>query len=461
MMRQRGKFAAFAGAILLASTSIPSVAFADSAAELQLLREQLAVMQQRLEQLEAQQTQTAEKVEATVEKVEDTRERAVLSSGKGPGSFIIPGTDTEFSVGGYAKLDLIYDLNEAGGDAFDPGGFSTSGDGDEERFRAHARQSRVAIKTSTPTDYGALKTHIEGDFFGSGGNEVFSNSNSFRLRHAYGQIGGFLAGQFWTNFMPIESYPSTVDFNGPAGIPFIRQAQIRYTHPINDNLKVSVSLENSEFSGRTAFGSFSESTNSNFGIQAGLDELPDITAAVTYSDDWGLVKLAGVGRYLSGPDSVDANGVDVPGGLIESDDSEFGWGVNLSGNVNAWPGGKLLGSFTYGDGVGRYILNGFSQDGFVDANGNLETIEAYGVTVQATQQITPKVKAALAYGRYEALDTFGPGDVESLDTVHASLFWKPVDRLTVGGEVIWGQRQDESGADDDGIRLQTSVQVNF
>ncbi len=447
MIKTKGTLAAISGALLLASTSIPSVAFADSTTELQLLREQLAVMQQRLEQLEAQQTQTAEKVEATVEKVEDTRERAVLSSGKGPGSFILPGTDTEFSVSGYAKLDLIYDLNEAGGDAFDPGGFTTADDADDnQRFRAHARQSRLAIKTSTPTEYGALKTHIEGDFFGVGGNEVFSNSNSFRLRHAYGEIGGLLAGQFWTNFMPIESYPSTVDFNGPAGIPFIRQAQLRYTHPISENLKVSASLENSEFSGRDANGTFSESTT--IGIQAGLDELPDVTAAVTYSDDWGLVKVAGVGRYLNAPAATGGDG-------------EFGWGVNLSGNVNAWPGGQLLGSFTYGDGVGRYILNGFGQDGFVQANGDLDTIAAYGVTVQATQQITPKIKAGLTYGRYEALDTFAPGDVESLDTVHASLFWKPLDRLTVGGEVIWGQRQDAGGADDDGIRLQTSVQVNF
>ena len=439
MIRTKSKFAAAAAAILLASTSISTSAYADSAADIQVLRQQLEAMQKRLIELEAKQAKTAEKVE-------DTHDRAVLSTGKGTGGFVVPGTNTEFSIGGYVKADLIYDFDESLGDLFVPESISTGDDDDTQRFRAHARQSRLNFKTKTPTSYGDLKTLLEGDFFGSGGNEVFSNSASFRLRHAWAEIGNFGVGQFWTNFMPIESYPSTVDFNGPAGIPFIRQAQIRYTHPINDNLKVSASLENSEFNGRNAGGAFAESTN--IGIRAGLDELPDITAAVTYSDDWGLVKLAGVGRYLNGP--ADTGG-----------DSDIGWGVNLSGNTSPWPGGKIAGSFTYGDGVGRYLINGFGQDAFVDAAGNLETIEAYGITAQVTQQITPTIKAGLAYGRYEVLDTFGPDDLEALNTIHGTLFWNPTERVTVGGEVIWGQREDDSGADDDALRFQTSVQVNF
>ena len=438
MIRTRSKFAAAAGMILLASTSISTSAFADSASEIQILRQQLEAMQKRLIELEQNQAKTAEKVA-------DTRDRAVLSTGK-TGGFIVPGTNTEFSIGGYVKADLIYDFDEALGDLFVPESISV-GDGDDtQRFRAHARQSRVNIKTKTPTEVGDLKTLIEGDFFGSGGNEAFSNSAGFRLRHAWAEIGNLGVGQFWTNFMPIESYPSTLDFNGPAGIPFIRQTQIRYTHPINENLKVSASLENSEFNGRDANGFFAESIN--FGIRAGLDELPDVTAAVSYSGDFGFLKLAGVGRYLNAAAST--------GG-----DSDVGWGLNLSGNASPWPGGSIVGSFTYGDGIGRYLINGFGQDAFVDGNGNLETIEAYGATAQVTQQITPSIKAGLAYGRYEVLDTFGPNDLEAVQTVHGSVFWNPTDRVTLGGEVIWGQRENEDGADDSAFRFHTSVQVTF
>lgn len=377
-------------------------------------------------------------------KVKETKKKSV-QAGKNPGSFKIPGTDTTFAVGGYAKADFIYDTQEAGGDLFVTEAISTDDDGDDQRFRAHARQSRLNVATATPTDWGDVTTLIEGDFFGGGGNEVFSNSNSFRLRHATATIGGLRVGQYWTNFMPIESYPSTVDFQGPAGIPFIRQAQLRYTHQANDKLSISGSIENSEFNGRDADGAISESLD--LGIQAGVDEAPDLTAAVTHREDWGLVKLAGVGRYLGSPDG-------------EGDDA-LGWGLNLSGNTDLWEGGRFLGSFTYGDGVGRYILNGFGQDAFVEADGDLDTIEAWGVTAQVTHAVTETITAGLAYGRYQAEDTFADGDLDNTNSVHGTVFWSPLDRVTFGQEIIWGNREDADGDSDSNVRLQASVQVNF
>ncbi|MEC5293182.1 DcaP family trimeric outer membrane transporter [Aurantimonas sp. C2-6-R+9] len=268
-------------------------AAAGSADEIRAMRAQMATMAKRLEQLETQQAGTRKDVEAN--------KSAGFRPGSKLGTFLLPGTDSEVEISGYVKGDFIYDVDEATGDVFVPEAISTSGP-DEQRFRAHARQIRLAVKTSTPTAWGPLKTHVEGDFFGGGGNEVFSNSSPFRLRHAYGTVGPVLVGQTWSNFMPIESYPTTVDFNGPAGIPFIRQAQFHYTTPIYDRLKFSASVENSEFSGRNAAGPISESIN--LGIRAGVDVAPDVTAALTYADDWGLIKLAGVGRYLGSPNSI-------------------------------------------------------------------------------------------------------------------------------------------------------------
>lgn len=434
-------------AAILATSAIPGNAASD--AEVQELRRQLALLTARLEQIEATQAETKAEVAETKAEVKDTKERAVLSTGDSPGSFLIPGTGTTLSIGGYAKADFIYDLDEDTGDLFVPESITTSGN-DNNGFGAHARQSRLFVKTSTPTELGALKTHFEGDFFGVGGNQVFSNSASFRIRHAYGEVGGVLAGQFWSNFMPIEIYPSTVDFNGPAGIPFVRQAQLRYTSQISDNLTIAGSLENSEFTGTDGAGNLvGETTGAGAlgGLSAGIDVAPDVTLAATWRDDWGLLKVAGVGRLFSSP---------------TSNDEEFGWGVNVSGRVNVWDGGAAVGSFTYGDGVGRYILNGFGQDGTVDAAGNLRTTEAYGVTLGFSQKVTDDVTASLAYGRYEVLDNRnGPSGLESVNTLHATLFWSPIERFTIGAEAIYGDRTDANGADDDAIRLQTSVQFNF
>jgi hypothetical protein len=325
---------------------------------------------------------------------------------------------------------------------------STSG-GDKSRFRAHARQTRLRIKTSTPTDWGPLKTLIETDFFGNGGNQAFSNSTSLRVRHAYASIGGLSAGQYWSNFMPIERYPSTLDFNGPAGLTFIRQAQLRYTMPIDDHLTLRVSAENSEFNGRDAGGAFSETTGggNSAGINAGIDQAPDFTAAVVYKDDWGLVKLAGLGRYLGSPE--------------DSGSGEVAYGVNVSGNTKLSEGGKSMGSFTYGDGLGRYLINGFGQDAFVNAQGDVRTIEAFGIAAQFRQQLTDTVSAAVAYGRSEFNDHEVGSDLDHVDTIHGTLLWSPHERLTFGGEVIWGDRADADGSRDSNIRLQTSMQVNF
>ena len=351
---------------------------------------------------------------------------------------------TTVEIGGYIKTDFIFDFDEALGDAFDVDGISITDTDDDQHFRAHARQSRLFFKTSTDTARGPLMTHLEFDFFGGNGNEVFSNSYSPRLRHAYGSWNGWTVGQTWSNFMPIESYPSTVDFNGPAGIPFIRQAQIRYSFPVSDSVTISASLENSEFSGRDAAGPISESTGS--GLRAGIDQLPDFTLAASWKGERAFVKLATLVRQFDSP---------------ASNDTATGWGVNLSGNASLWEGGMLYGSLTYGDGIGRYLINGATQDAFVDAAGNLQTIEAAGATFGISHEVNPKLTLALALGYYEVNDTFAATDTDKITTAHATLFYKPTERMTVGAELIYGQREIVSGANDDALRLQTSVQFNF
>lgn len=136
--------------------------------------------------------------------------------------------------------------------------------------------------------------------------------------------------------------------------------------------------------------------------------------------------------------------------------------MNVSGHASPWPGGTILGSFTYGEGVGRYLINGFGQDAFFDpVSGDIDAIEAYGVAAQIQQKLTDELTVALAYGRSEFMDSRMPGDLDNVNTVHGTLLWSPIPRLTFGAEVIWGNREDADGSDDDALRFQGSVQVNF
>lgn len=355
------------------------------------------------------------------------------------------GTIVEF--GGYVKLDFTYDFKQGQGDTTSNSAL-VPGAPDDGGFNAHARQSRFWFTTSSDTASGPLNTKLEFDFFGGGGNQAFSNSFQPRLRHAYGTWNGWLAGQTWTTFMPIEVYPNTLDFQGPSGIPFVRQAQLRYTFPAAGNVKVSLALESSEFTGRNAAGPVGQTTGTSSGVNADIDTLPDLVAAAVWQQGDALLRGSVVLRKLEAPSNL--------GG-----DDDTGWGINLAGGVPLWAGGRLVGSVTYGDGVGRYIIDGFAQDAFIDSAGNLRTIEALGATVQVTHQFSDRLTGGLAYGYYDVNDTFSPTDTETLQTLHASLFYNPTERLTVGGEVSWGSRELANGKTADAVRLQTSVQFNF
>lgn len=429
------------------------------------LKQELRVLTERLQELEA-------KLAQTEEKVDETRDRAILATGRSPGSFLIPGTNTEFSISGYVKADFIYDLKQAQGGSISASGLAVVPPPamlpPQDKFQAHARQSRIRISTSTPTPLGDLNAVIETDFFGAGGNQNQSNSYGMRLRNAYVEIGGLLVGQYWTNFGTLNAVPGTLDFGGPAGYTFIRQAQVRWTQSIDDKLRFAVSLENPEARQRAcsvliaaclaraggagvipALGFVGPPffVGSRF-----LDRLPDAVAALEYNDDWGQVRFSVLGRQLTTPDGRQ---------------SALGYGINIGGTFAAWLGGNILANFTYGDGIGRYLIDGVGEGAFYGflpgrAGPVLETKSAYGIVLGANHRFTDTVMGQLAWGRYEIEDAMRlSAPFKRVTTLHASLFWSPLSRLTFGGEVIYYERENVNGAESDNVRLQTSVQVSF
>lgn len=342
------------------------------------------------------------------EEIAELRQRVSdLEGGDGNGFRI--GPNTMLRVYGYVKADLLFDLDADLGNTIFGLASLTPGFIEDSTFTGHAFQSRLGFDTTTQTSVGELHTKVEGDFFGNGGG-------SFRLRHAYGELNGLLAGQTWTTFMPIESYPGTLDFQGPAGIPFTRQNQVRYTFDLAGGLSASVAIENDP---------------------AGNSTRPAIAAAASYSFGESYVKLAAVSRELEGATT------DVSA-----------WGVNLSGNTPLWNGGALQASLTTGEGIGSYMVFGGA-----DLIGD-SAIDTDGVTVGFTQDITEKVSFGLVYGLRE-IDLGAATDTESLETIHVTLNYKPVERVNIGVEYIMGERTLFNGLTADADRVQASVQFNF
>ena len=433
---------ALCGTITLACVGGP--ALAQSADEVTALRAQLAALSARLEALEGQQAQTAATVSsntAAVSTIADNPPNFVIDdkgvseqvvvAGETPRSFKIPGTNTDFRITGFAKADFIYDFDQDVGDFFVTDNIETDPNVDtSDGFTFHARQSRLSFQTRTPSSLGDVRTLVEADFVGSFSfGEAFSNSANFRLRHAAADIGPVKVGQFWSLFTPLEAYPSTVDFQGPAGIPFTRQAQVRYTSKVSENLTLAASIENPETIGQLSDGSGTFDTSTSLAAlgNVSFDQLPDFHVAGTHTSDLGTFKLAGVVRSLSSE---------------SSDDEDFGFGINASARMTPWEGGLLQLTGTYGDGVGRYLINGFGLGAVQDtATDELESVEAYGVTAAVGQKFGENWDAQLAYGRFEVIDdlTAVSGDLlESTQSVHATIRYKPLSNVTTGLELIYG-----------------------
>ena len=104
-----------------------------------------------------------------------------------------------FEIYGFAMLDMGHDFKQINPELVRHAaphqaaeGRRTSSVRTTARSRACARAAS-AFRSSTPTRIGDLKTIFEFELFGTG---VDSGQTTFRLRHAWGELGAFGAGQY-------------------------------------------------------------------------------------------------------------------------------------------------------------------------------------------------------------------------------------------------------------------------
>lgn len=369
-----------------------------------------------------------------------------------PTSFKIPQSNTTVSVGGYVKGDAILDLDADVGDSFSVAAIpNDDAQTIDSNVRMHARQSRLIIKSETDAGGGdTLRTHIEGDFFGSGGNQLFSNSTGLRIRHAYGEYstdtGSLLVGQTWTLFGGFNYMP-TVDFFAPNGQVFIRQAQVRWTLPNG----FAVSLENPE-----TFYSFGETTTTS------SDEVPDVVVKWSGGPGGsaGSYSASAVVRQVGGT----GTGFDSATGTVSTafDDEESVVGIHVGGS---WGLGDV--SFTaglaFGEGLGRYHLANTSG-GVIAVDGEVETLDQFGLTAGVSFATTATSSVNINLGFSSRDDEFGnltPTADEEGTSIHANYMTSPWPNTNFGFEIIHGTREAFNGDEGSATRLQFGAQRFF
>jgi hypothetical protein len=357
-----------------------------------------------------------------------------------PESLAITAGGIDLRFGGFAKLDFIQDFDFVGNeDQFKVSSIPVDGDPNAllgGSTNLSARQTRFTLDVTSDAGDGPMHAYVEGDFFGSG--------NSFRLRHGYGEWNGLLAGQTWTTFQDISARPFTLDYEGPDSEIFVRQAMIRYTAPLANGGEWAVAAEDPDSQVSTTGGVTGQ----------GRSEWPDIVARVRLDREWGHVQVAGIVRQL--------RFVSNDGAI---DESAGGYGLNLSGSYKLIGNDVVMGHLGFGSGVGRYIesFGGTGSDAVLTTAGSLEALDAWAWVLGYTHHWNRILSSTASFGIAE-IDS-DPAQaataIKSAQSLHVNLVFNAGQRVLIGGELMWGERENNDGSDGDATRLQISVQYNF
>ena len=438
-------------------------------------------LKERLGQLE----QTVEALKAQLKAVEDSQKTAPTGTATGdriaapanstattnttpasaPGTTIVPEPaqatgESTFTVYGFAMFDAGYQFKQADPNWFDTvrpvklpafgNQFAPSGN-----FYESVRQSRFGAKSTTPTKYGELKTIFEFELFGTGAE---AGKTIFRLRHAYGEMGHFGGGQYWSVFVDPDVFPNTNEYWGPNGIAWFRNVHFRWM-PLKGKNSITIGLERPGASadlGRAADRIELTGVRPRF-------NLPDLTANVRFDRHWGHFQASGIVRHMKWEDTV-ADAFDLSG-------SATGAGLGLTSALNAGKKDVVKLSFVYGHGIENYM-----NDAPVDVGVRLNPGGGPRVPIKG---VALPVTGAMAYLDHKWNDRFASSIGYSMLNISnsngqtndafrrghyasANFLFYPVNNVMIGSEVIYGRRDNfRDGFSSEDVHLQFSFKYNF
>lgn len=311
------------------------------------------------------------------------------------------------------------------------------------------RQTRFGTKGYLPTPLGELKTTFEFELFGTG---VDAGQTTFRLRHAYGEIGHFGVGQYWSPFMDIDVFPNSIEYWGPTGMVFFRNVQMRWM-PIMGDTRLTFALER-------------PGASADQGVYSGRIELqgvkghfplPDLSAEYRRAFSFGYVELAGIMRYMAWED-LNNVGPDLSGNAV-------GWGLNLSSNVNITE--STLGRFqvVYGQGIENYMNDAPVDVGVTnDVSDPAVALPVLGLVAFVDQKWNDKFSSSAGYSMINITNSEGQNN-DAFKRGHyalGNLLYYPAENIMCGVELQYGTRENFSdGWNTDILKVQFSFRYRF
>jgi hypothetical protein len=366
---------------------------------------------------------------------------------------------SSLDIYGFVMMDAGYDFKQVHPDWFDvvrpvklPSRENEFGEDGNTYFSV--RQTRFGVKTETPTSMGPLKTQFEFELFGTGGD---AGKTTFRLRHAYGELGQIGFGQTWSPFMDIDVFPNSVEYWGPNGMVFFRNVQFRWM-PLKGDSRITIAVERP---GASADGGIYRDRIELQDVRPHFP-MPDISGEARLGRKWGYVEAAGILRRMEWED-VGTDQYDLSG-------DAWGWGINFSSGLKVGKKDAIKLQVVYGEGIQNYMNDAPEDVGAVPNPGNVKTplkgeaLPLLGIVAYYDHYWSDKFSSTFGYSRLDIDNSSGQADNAFQTGQYAStnLLYYPVKDAMLGGEFIWGNRENfRDGWSVPDYRIQFSFKYNF
>lgn len=366
-------------------------------------------------------------------------------------NFIFTSSDNKFSFafGGSITLRTSYDfdgiMNNIDFVPFDIP--ASKGFANRQQIMMDASTSRIFMQAIIHSGYlGRIKIYSDMDFRGGAAFSYIP-----RLRSAYIQVKGFTVGRDVTTFCDLAAAPRTVDFEGPNAYNFEFTEMIRYEHNfLRNHLKIGIAAEVPKVNG--TYGDY---------FAPIPQRVPDGIAYIQYA--WGEhqashLRVSGVVRdmYLH---NVGA----------KKNTTEVGWGVQLSGHIQATKWVDIFMNGVYGKGITPYIqdLTGEPYDVAYNPENptHIQTMPMWGWQAAAQINIMPgRFWVAGGYSEvgldkengYLAKNQYHRGQY-----IFGNAFYNINRDFTIALEYLYGSRKNMDEAKSSANRLSLMVQYNF
>jgi hypothetical protein len=381
-------------------------------------------------------------------------------AGSFPQSFLVPGTNTSFSVYGVVKSTWkdqwgSQHTSDSGAPAgaqstaFAVGALALQGPGVGSPcavptttspagvtgcqnslhggLSAYSGISTMSFETRTPSNLGEVKTVMSMDFnlipnqgnYSAGGTTNIKpgagsgDTRAPRLLWAYGTIGPWLIGQYNSAYADPTLYPDVTDpgFNpGAVQTANVRQPQIRYTYLAGNGITLSASVESQE-SGTLYLGTGAAMTsaavanissdNTDIG---GVVNLPSFNTGVAWDQPWGhLMSRVGISRNeIRNTEQINVLAPNSP--VIGSNVKKLGWAIEGGGYLNTWGQDQWKVLINYTKGVSNYLSDlsaGAPNSGNMFCNGysgSCSLISELGASTSYTHRFNPSWRSTAAFG---------------------------------------------------------------